>query len=661
MFRLIFAIWYTFLEVLRFWKNASSLPFDTSIIIANVATPTQKLWTWYTSKKPTQVWLDQLRNAQTFEAWEEAACHLDNLLGLNFWRENPMSRDFQTELVSQRLSLFAAAQQERDLGQIINLVRSGLVRNLGSITSPKLYSKALGGTKLVIEDYVTQVAQAIEDITAWPLLSAANAPVAHASDESDGSTTARAVTPLTTQMKLDLIHDSRQTFGRTALVLQGGAIFGLCHLGVMKALLLRGLLPRIISGSATGALAAALVGTRREDDLLAVLRGDGIDLSAFAGKRSTAEAAPAQTFWTRFETLRRRVKRFRNEGYFLDVQVLEDCIRANVGELTFEEAYRLSGRILNITVPTAGREGVPILMNYLTTPHVLIWTAAVASNANSESFYGRRKTTILCRDPRVGIVEWVPADNEGFRKRAPLAAYSDRESPLHKVSSLFNVNHFIVSQARPYLIPFLQRDMLGPSLVRNRSRTSRLMAFLVRMVGLEVRHRLKQLDSLRVLPNSIRRFLVDEQVPGGSAMTLVPDVKASDFIRLLETPTRETLDYWILKGERSVWPAVAALRIRCAVEIELERSYQSVRTLRASGLKRSTSVAGSSQMPVLSLRKRSAAEAGTVQDQGPGQRSQVQSAPGQTSQGQNIHGQSARARGTQGQCARSQNNQGHQG
>jgi hypothetical protein len=91
-------------------------------------------------------------------------------------------------------------------------------------------------------------------------------------------------------------------------------------------------------------------------------------------------------------------------------------------------------------------------------------------------------------------------------------------------------------------------------------------------------------------------------------MTLVPDIFASDFVRLLETPTRETLDYWILKGERSVWPAVAALRIRCAVEIELERGYQVVRTLRASGLKRSVSVATQwPQMPVSILKKRNAA------------------------------------------------------
>jgi len=130
--------------------------------------------------------------------------------------------------------------------------------------------------------------------------------------------------------------------------------------------------------------------------------------------------------------------------------------------------------------------------------------------------------------------------------------------------------------------------MHGPSVLETHNKTAATTSFLARMVGLEVRHRLQQLDTLRLLPTSIRRFLVDESVPGTS-MTLVPEVTAGDFIRLLETPTRNTLDYWILRGERSVWPAVAALRIRCAVETELDRAYQQARRLRAGGLRRKSS------------------------------------------------------------------------
>ncbi|RBR20777.1 uncharacterized protein FIESC28_05130 [Fusarium coffeatum] len=554
----VVTVWGVVVDVASFWQR--------------------KLRTWYTRKSPVELWLDLLRTAEVFEDWEEAALHLDNLLGLDLWRNNPASKYYDWRLIAERLDSLATAREDANFQQLVNLLRSGLVRNLGNITSPKLYNRSFAGTKYLIEEYITQIAEAVEDIRALPTTPSAM----HGAGPS-----------LTTQMKLDCIHDTRQAFGRSTLVLQGGAIFGMCHLGVVKALFLRGLLPRIITGTATGALIAALVAIHTEEELPAVLSGDGIDLSAFAPKVGTenGEMSTFRAFQSRWATLLRRIKRFSKEGYFLDVTVLEECVRANVGDLTFEEAYNRSKRVLNITVATEGQGGVPTLLNYLTAPNVLIWTAAVASNASSPSLYGHRKTTMLCKDAHGNIVPWAPANTIDFRHWTH-TSYSDRDSPLRRIAELFNVNHFIVSQARPYLIPFIQSDMHGPSLVESRSKTTQVSAFLVRMVGLEIRHRLSQLDTLNLLPTGIRRFLVDEQVPAAS-MVLVPEVTAGDFVRLLETPTRETLNYWVLRGERSVWPAVAALRIRCAVENELDRSYQVVRKFKAPGLRRKGSMAAS--------------------------------------------------------------------
>ena len=242
----------------------------------------------------------------------------------------------------------------------MSLLRSGLVRNLGNITTPRLFNKAYAGTKLLIEDYITQVALGIEYVTALP-----------ATQSCESGWTAQA--------KLDLLHDTRQAFGRSTLVLQGGAIFGICHLGVVKALHLRGLLPRIITGTATGALVAALVGIHTEDELLDFLNGDGIDLTAFTRYRrsdnsngtSDERSLIPKSQTSLLQTLLRRMRRYIREGYFLDIHVLEECVRANVGDLTFEEAYARTQRVLNITVATSGRDGVPNLLNYLTAPNVV--------------------------------------------------------------------------------------------------------------------------------------------------------------------------------------------------------------------------------------------------------------------------------------------------
>ena len=93
---------------------------------------------------------------------------------------------------------------------------------------------------------------------------------------------------------------------------------------------------------------------------------------------------------------------------------------------------------------------------------------------------------------------------------------------------------------------------------------------------LEIQHRLRQMDMLGLLPSSIRRFVLDETMPGAS-LTVVPELTAGDFLRLFERPTRRSVDEWILRGERSVWPAVGALKVRSVIELELDKAYQLVR------------------------------------------------------------------------------------
>lgn len=246
------------------------------------------------------------------------------------------------------------ARENEDILTLVNLLRSGLVRNLGNITTTKLYTHAYAGTKLLIDDYITQVALSIQYVTALQL------GPAHASG-------------FTAQAKLELLHDTRQAFGRTTLLLQGGSAFGLCHLGVVRALHLQGLLPRIITGTATGAMVAALVGIHPEDELLALLDGDDMDLSAFDRRKTkdNGEADSTQDSW--LPTFARRMKRLILKGYFFDMEVLAECVRANVGDLTFEEAYARSKRILNITVATTGKNGTPNLLNYLTAPNVVCY------------------------------------------------------------------------------------------------------------------------------------------------------------------------------------------------------------------------------------------------------------------------------------------------
>ncbi|KAJ5898471.1 hypothetical protein N7504_008759 [Penicillium tannophilum] len=539
MWSFITAIFSVMLDVAQFWK--------------------QKFLSWWNSKSPRSQLFHTLETATSYEQWESAAFDLDELLNKDLWRQNNISRHYDHRLILGRLEALMLARESENIQTLVNLLRSGLVRNLGNITSTRLFTHAYAGTKLLIDDYITQVALSIQYVTSLqPVPGHANG--------------------FTSQAKLELLHDTRQAFGRTTLLLQGGSAFGLCHLGVVKALHLQGLLPRIITGTATGAMIAALVGIHPESELLGLLEGDTIDMSAFdrrwKGHTNGSSANKAEGWvWTFF----RRVKRFLQTGHLFDMELLEECVRANVGDLTFEEAYARSKRILNITVATAGKTGTPNLLNYLTAPNVLIWSAAAASNASS---FSRRSSpvTIYCKDETGSIMPWPHAQDAVFQPWRHVH-YNEGESPLARIAELFNVNHFIVSQARPYLIPFLRSEL--NLLDRRQTGWNNLSRSLMRLILVELRHRLRQLDYLGLLPGSVSRLLIDETIPGPN-LTLVPDLSFTDVGRLFQQPTREQVAQWTLKGERGVWPAVSALKVREAIEIELDRGYQIVRRRRPS-------------------------------------------------------------------------------
>ncbi|EFW99702.1 lipid acyl hydrolase [Grosmannia clavigera kw1407] len=550
---------------------------------------------------------DELHDAETFEEWEAAGLALDHQYRIDTWRKDDKSKLYAWELIGDRLSAFSRALRLGHVQTLVHLLQSGLVRNLGNITVPPLYNESFAGTKYLIENYILQVCEIISDLVALP------------GDSLSASSPSMSTTPLlspdldralrdgrcgqlpTATQKRQLFSNLRQSFGRTTLVLQGGSVFGLCHLGVARALFYRGLLPRILTGTGTGALIAALIGTHTDDELPGLLDGDTINLSAFAGHgdepRTADHVRPSSTWctYTRLATLRRRLARFRSEGYFLDASVLEHCVRDNGGDLTFEEAYRRTGRVLNITVVTGGAGDVPTLLNYVTAPNVLIWTAAVASNASDAAWYGHRQPAILCRDANGCVVAWPLADTARFRHWTHGRYDGTRQAPLRRLAQLFNVNHFVVSQARPHVVPFLEPSMQSPAMRGLAAGTlARARTLVLQQAGHLLRHRLDQLVRLGWLPPTLRRLVLDDeqQVPlGGSGsgraadgrsrrryqpqkLVLVPHVSLRDYVRLLDAPSPASLRYWIGRGERAVWPAVAALKIRCSVELALQQACE---------------------------------------------------------------------------------------
>lgn len=164
--------------------------------------------------------------------------------------------------------------------------------------------------------------------------------------------------------KRKLFRNTQKNYGRTALCLSGGATFGFYHLGVVKALFEANLLPTVITGTSAGGLIAALVCVRTDDELVQVLKPE-------LSQKLTA-CSESMDIW---------VKRWWTSGSRFDaVDWARKTSWITKGSLTFREAYERTGRILNISVIPYDPHSPPKVLNYITAPDCVIWSAGKIRN-----------------------------------------------------------------------------------------------------------------------------------------------------------------------------------------------------------------------------------------------------------------------------------------
>jgi predicted acylesterase/phospholipase RssA len=465
--------------------------------------------------------------ATSYAEWQSAAQQLDVLEGKHQWKISPESPYYDSKRILHNLTWLRGLVDKQDVKGIMHYLRSRLLRNLGGIGNPELYTYLRAGGKALIEDYTSEVVRALQFLCVV--------------DTPD----------ITKQQKLAFFNETRHAFGRTALLLSGGATLGMYHLGVIRAMAMNNMLPRIISGSSVGSLIAAIAGTRTDEELCKLDRPGTIEMGFFPTQRGT---------------LTRRVKRFFESGVVMDIQILQRAIRANVPDLTFQEAYERTGRIINIALsPSDSSKDVPHLLNYLSAPNVLVWSAALASCAIP---YVYAPVELMAKDASGHL---VPYFSEGGVKFADGSINSDL--PMRRLAELFNVNHFIVSQVNPHVIPFVVSD--SNEAFSPISPTLKIIKFLNR----QVKSILIGLAELGVPFPSLVRDLMVQRYMGD--ITLVPAPSWSDFGKLLENPTNEILLHHIRVSERLTWQKLAHMRAQCEIEFTLD---DCVRRMRGSML-----------------------------------------------------------------------------
>ncbi|HEU0198389.1 MAG TPA: DUF3336 domain-containing protein [Nevskiaceae bacterium] len=477
--------------------------------------------------------------ATDYGVWREAAQALDAAEGTDAWKQQPRERAYNWRLIHARYAAVRKLLDERDARGLIYELRQGLHWNLGNFGNPYLYRRAHFGTKQLIEDYVRVVSQALEYIC-----------------ECDDRTVPRAE-------RLRFFLDTAQSYGRSALMLSGGATLGLFHVGVVKALYREGLLPEVISGSSAGAVVAATVGTRTSAQLEGLLD-------------------PEQAYYYFWRRLRWR--EMFSRGVLMDQAQLRRAIERNVHDLSFEEARRLSGLSVNITVSAAGHNQSPRLLNHLTYPHLLLREAVLASCAVPLLF----EPVMLCtRD--------IHGERAPYR---PLLRWNDgsleSDLPAQRLRRLFNVNHNVVSQTNPHVLPFLRRRAGSDG---SSGFVDSLEQFAVSSLRLEAQQLLK-LGGGSVPSRALRRLLdraaaiLGQEYRGN--ITVLPDLSIWRYARVTSNPDLRSVQRFILEGERATWPHIEAVRIQTLVERALARCIQHIEGTRGG-------ISGESRSPGLKV------------------------------------------------------------
>ena len=333
-------------------------------------------------------------------------------------------------------------------------------------------------------------------------------------------------------------------FGRTALLLSGGATLGFYHLGVVKALHENDLLPSVISGASMGAMIAAGVCNRTNaelDDLFenpGQLRLDGLKpLSARDASRHRALLDPAALF---------------------------DVITHNCGTSTFAQTYEHSGRVLNISVAPTRKMQKPRVLNHLTAPNVLVSYAALASSAIPGVFPPAK---LMALD-RSGVkVPYLPTERW-------IDGSMGSDLPLLRLSRLHNVNHFIVSQTNPHVLPLLTLQRARGLLPRTANlavkagvRQGRLMMGLVRQIT--------EPTPLRAL-GAMGYGLATQQY--GGDIDIHPPFDPKMYRKLMANPTQDDLKIFIRDGERAAWPHLHMVRDQTRIYQAFERILRELRS-----------------------------------------------------------------------------------
>jgi Patatin-like phospholipase/Domain of unknown function (DUF3336) len=568
----------------------------------------QKLW----HRRADNVIARDLRalmeSADTYEEWQAAARALDSLEN----RSLPLEAS-QVAGLRDRTTKLRTMQAKDDVHALMWALRQDSSRNVGALLGA---AAEQGKVHFVspppaVTEYIEEMQRALHHICHCSAL------------------------PL--EERMAFVRELRHAYGRTGLVLSGGEFFFTSfhqhyfypcvafsspfpfsshllggsfshwHFGCCKILFAEGLLPRVLSGSSGGAIAAAMLCTRTDSELQ-----ESMD---------TWPTAPNTDFFGPAKGVKGTIKHLFSRGTLHSAEIYIIRLQRLMGDLTFQEAYCRSGRILNIAVVAADTQEPCRILNYLTAPNVLVWSAVACSSAFPFLFAPQELlvkdasgnivphfspcsvaaeepeessstcTTSSAPSPGSSLVSAIgataaapttpttpPATTAGDTSSVALDSSGrmrrwcdgslEEDLPMKCLGELFGVNYFLVSQCNPWLVPVL-------------SGAGRLPRRLAHLIELEVKHRCGQL--LALFPGNKLMKLICQ--PWYGDLNFVLPVSTFNVARSAVNFTPAEIIKAMRAGQRAVWSKLPAVRAACAVEVAVDAELRTL-TMQARAVRR---------------------------------------------------------------------------
>ncbi|MGB5812602.1 MAG: DUF3336 domain-containing protein [Polyangiales bacterium] len=460
-----------------------------------------------------------MTDARSYEEWRAETQLVAQRRDAEGWQHDPASSVYDADLLRRHTEALTRLRVAGEASALVGELQDALYRHLGELADPHLYEMTPLGTKHLVAAFYEEALSCI----------------AYLADPR--------ATGLSREYTLAGFRRARHIFGRSALMLSGGATLGFFHLGVVKALFERGLLPDVLSGASMGAIIACGVGVRTDAELRALF-DDPRQIRTDAIK----PLSPTQLS--------------QGRGIY-DSERLAEVVAHNCGDYTFEEAQARTGRTVNVSVsPTRQRQKPRVLCHY-TTPDVLMNSAAVASAAIPGVF---APATLRRRvngevSAYASTERWVDGTVKG-------------DLPMRRLSRLHNVNHYIVSQVNPHVAPVL-------SVQGKRGIVPWAAGLTVKGLRGQLVHQLELArtvtqDTPLYRPLDRAHSLVAQEYSGD--IDIYPRFRAGAFLRAFSNISHAELERHILEGERATWPLVTRIRDQTCVSRALDAAVRKLRT-----------------------------------------------------------------------------------